>query len=65
MVYPSLKTRLISILEIGFGTGLNAYITYLEAQDKGLTIDYYGVEAYPVTFNEACFNGLCSILKGS
>lgn len=39
----------ISILEIGFGTGLNAFMTYLESEKRGLTIDYTGVEAYPIT----------------
>lgn len=39
----------ISILEIGFGTGLNTFITYLEAKGLGQTIDYVGVEAYPVS----------------
>lgn len=38
----------ISILEIGFGTGLNAFITYLEGVKIGLNIDYVGVEAFPV-----------------
>jgi tRNA U34 5-methylaminomethyl-2-thiouridine-forming methyltransferase MnmC len=38
----------ISILEIGFGTGLNAFITYLESQKLNQTINYVGVEAYPV-----------------
>jgi tRNA U34 5-methylaminomethyl-2-thiouridine-forming methyltransferase MnmC len=38
----------ISILEIGFGTGLNAFITYLEANKTKQNIDYVGVEAYPV-----------------
>jgi len=42
----------ISILEIGFGTGLNAFITFLEAQKKRLSINYVGVEAYPVSTNE-------------
>ena len=42
----------ISILEIGFGTGLNAFITFLEAQKRKLTINYVGVEAYPVTLLE-------------
>ena len=36
----------IHILEIGFGTGLNAFITYLEAQKNKLNINYHGVEAY-------------------
>lgn len=38
----------IKILEIGFGTGLNALITLLEAEKNKLSIDYTGVEAYPV-----------------
>ncbi len=39
----------VSILEIGFGTGLNCFITYLESKRS---IDYVGVEAYPVTAEE-------------
>ena len=38
----------VSILEIGFGTGLNAFITLLESKNQNLKIDYVGVEAYPV-----------------
>jgi len=38
----------ISILEIGFGTGLNAFISLLEANKLSIFIDYVGVEAYPV-----------------
>ncbi|MFK7948465.1 MAG: tRNA (5-methylaminomethyl-2-thiouridine)(34)-methyltransferase MnmD [Saprospiraceae bacterium] len=43
----------ISILEIGFGTGLNAFMTYLESEKRGLTIDYIGVEAYPISMEIA------------
>ena len=42
----------IAILEIGFGTGLNSFITLLEAQKNNLTIDYVGVEGYPVALDE-------------
>ena len=42
----------ISILEIGFGTGLNAFITLLEAKKLQQTIDYVGVEAYPISADE-------------
>jgi tRNA U34 5-methylaminomethyl-2-thiouridine-forming methyltransferase MnmC len=42
----------ISILEIGFGTGLNAFITYLELEHRNIKIDYVGVEAYPVLDEE-------------
>ena len=46
------ENKAISILEIGFGTGLNAFITFLEAKKRNLTIDYVGVEAFPVTAEE-------------
>ena len=42
----------VSILEIGFGTGLNAFITFLESTEKKQQIDYVGVEAYPVDATE-------------
>jgi tRNA U34 5-methylaminomethyl-2-thiouridine-forming methyltransferase MnmC len=42
----------ISILEIGFGTGLNCFITFLEAPKMNLNIDYVGVEAYPLDSEE-------------
>lgn len=41
----------ISILEIGFGTGLNAFITFLETLNKE-KVNYVGVEAYPVSTEE-------------
>ncbi|WP_445454834.1 tRNA (5-methylaminomethyl-2-thiouridine)(34)-methyltransferase MnmD [Flavobacterium sp. 25HG05S-40] len=43
----------ISILEIGFGTGLNCFITFLESLKVNKRIDYVGVEAYPVSIDEA------------
>lgn len=42
----------ISILEIGFGTGLNAFLTILEAQKFQLDIRYTGIEAFPVSEEE-------------
>jgi tRNA U34 5-methylaminomethyl-2-thiouridine-forming methyltransferase MnmC len=42
----------ISILEVGFGTGLNALITLAEARQRKLTVVYTGVEAYPVSSDE-------------
>lgn len=47
-----LKGRDLSILECGFGTGLNAFITFIEAQKGEQKIDYTGVEAYPVSLDE-------------
>ena len=42
----------LSILEIGFGTGLNALITLIEAEKHNLSIGYTGVEAFPVSQEE-------------
>ena len=42
----------VDILEIGFGTGLNAFITYLESKKNQQRINYVGVEAYPVSAEE-------------
>ncbi len=47
----SQKTE-INILEIGFGTGLNALVTWEEATSKNTSINYTGVEAYPVSLEE-------------
>lgn len=44
----SLKDN-IKVLEIGFGTGLNAYLSLLHAQQTGKTIDYTSVELYPLS----------------
>lgn len=54
------KSDVVSILEIGFGTGLNCFITYLEAEKK---IDYVGVEAYPVTSEEVEKMNFISVLN--
>jgi tRNA U34 5-methylaminomethyl-2-thiouridine-forming methyltransferase MnmC len=45
-------TSVLNILEIGFGTGLNAIITLLESNRLQQSIHYTGVEAYPVEMSE-------------
>tara|TARA_Y100000815_G_scaffold273217_2_gene303946 strand:- start:235 stop:912 length:678 start_codon:yes stop_codon:yes gene_type:complete len=42
------RAQPLHVLEIGFGTGLNAFLTLLSAEAKGIKITYEGVEAYPV-----------------
>lgn len=44
--------RPLHLLEIGFGTGLNALLTLLQAQEKNLSITYETLEAYPLSFEE-------------
>jgi tRNA U34 5-methylaminomethyl-2-thiouridine-forming methyltransferase MnmC len=43
----------ISVLEIGFGTGLNAFLALLEAENKEKTIDYITLERYPIEIETA------------
>jgi tRNA U34 5-methylaminomethyl-2-thiouridine-forming methyltransferase MnmC len=60
-----LEEKSVSVLEIGFGTGLNAFITLLEAQNNDLAIDYTGIEAYPVTEEEAFAMNYLNELKAN
>jgi tRNA U34 5-methylaminomethyl-2-thiouridine-forming methyltransferase MnmC len=46
------KPRELAILEIGFGTGLNALLTNLQAEILKVNIQYTGVEAYPISSDE-------------
>lgn len=47
--FRSIEKRHIRILEIGFGTGLNALLTLKEAECCGVSVDYYSVELYPLS----------------
>jgi tRNA U34 5-methylaminomethyl-2-thiouridine-forming methyltransferase MnmC len=54
----------ISILEIGFGTGLNTFITFLETLTKD-KVNYVGVEAYPISAAEVAQMNYVSELKAA
>lgn len=43
----------VSILEIGFGTGLNCLLTFLEAEKNAYRVNYTGVEGFPLNPVEA------------
>ncbi|WP_127846630.1 tRNA (5-methylaminomethyl-2-thiouridine)(34)-methyltransferase MnmD [Psychroflexus aestuariivivens] len=45
-------TKEILVLEIGFGTGLNALLTSIWAEKQQMKINYTGVEAFPVSSEE-------------
>jgi len=49
LIYKAETQKELAILEIGLGTGLNAFMTYLEAQKLDLHIHYTGIEAYPIS----------------
>lgn len=38
----------LSIFEVGFGTGLNCYLTMVAAREMGISISYYSIELYPI-----------------
>lgn len=59
----SLFSSDVSILEIGFGTGLNAFVTFLEAVKQNLQVNYTGIEAYPVTNEEITLLNYVAQLK--
>ncbi|MDR1180505.1 MAG: tRNA (5-methylaminomethyl-2-thiouridine)(34)-methyltransferase MnmD [Bacteroidales bacterium] len=46
------RMQTVSILEIGFGTGLNALLTYFFANKTGQKIYYLAIEPYPLSTEE-------------
>ncbi len=48
--YSSLKK--VSVLEVGFGTGLNALTTFNEAEKQGISIEFTSLEPYPLIWEE-------------
>jgi len=46
LLYCNLNS--INIFEVGFGTGLNAFLTYLQSQKSNLTVNYTSIEKYPI-----------------
>jgi tRNA U34 5-methylaminomethyl-2-thiouridine-forming methyltransferase MnmC len=48
--WPKIKN--LSVLEMGFGTGLNAFLTFLYAVKNDITINYTAIEAYPLKADE-------------
>lgn len=47
------KVVALKILEIGFGTGLNALLSLLHCEENQTDLQYTAVEAFPVTSEEA------------
>lgn len=38
----------VSVFEMGLGTGLNAFLTWIEAEKAKIAVDYVGIEAFPL-----------------
>lgn len=48
----SLSGDYLTILEMGFGTGLNAFLTYFTSEKRYQYVHYIGVEAFPPSTEE-------------
>lgn len=56
------QSNYLNILEIGFGTGLNAFLTLLNNISTLKSINYYGIERYPLaleTIQNINYGKLC------
>lgn len=60
----SLSKSKLRILETGFGTGLNALLTWKFAEQSKLKIHYHGVEKYPLSKIEYSQLNFESFLEG-
>ena len=58
-----LNKKNIHILEVGFGTGLNALLTYIEAEKNDLQILYDVVELHPLDSVHVASLNYLSVLK--
>lgn len=46
------KNEVVNILEVGFGTGLNALLTLIESQKRNLKVYYFTLEPFPLNREE-------------
>lgn len=53
----------LHILEMGFGTGLNALITLIEASARSIRVTYTGVDAFPVAEEEVLLLNYIEVLE--
>lgn len=61
--YKLAQTSRIAVLEMGFGTGLNALLTLIESQCKPVVIDYVTVEAFPISIEQASQLNFTNVLQ--
>lgn len=53
----------LNILEVGFGTGLNALLTLLKAEQMACSVYYEAIEKYPIGVDVAAKLNYCSLLN--
>jgi tRNA U34 5-methylaminomethyl-2-thiouridine-forming methyltransferase MnmC len=57
------NTKAVRIFEMGFGTGLNALVTYIEAAKNNLNIYYSSVEQFPLEKEIVASLNYCETLE--
>ena len=62
---PKTKQNAVRILEIGFGTGLNALLTALEAEKTKIPVSYLGLEPFPIMPATLKQLNYCTFLSGN
>jgi tRNA U34 5-methylaminomethyl-2-thiouridine-forming methyltransferase MnmC len=58
----SMRTKDVNLLEIGFGTGLNAALTAQFAEEMGIKVSYHSLELYPLSSNDYNLLNYSSVL---
>lgn len=58
----SKEKKQISILEIGYGTGLNAFLSFYKSNEYDVEIKYHGIEKFPISLNENNLLNYASLL---
>jgi len=61
-ITPLEAVRCLNILEIGFGTGLNALLTFIEAEKTKQIIHYTTIDLYPLEEDEITTLNYCKQL---
>lgn len=62
-LYPAMANKTeLRIFEMGFGTGLNAYLSLLIAEEKAKHIFYETVESHPISIQQASLLNYPSVL---
>ena len=52
--FNGIQTNKLTVFEVGFGTGLNAWLTLVASKQQQKQVNYYTIEKYPLKSEEYC-----------